>query len=120
MNTDRILALADLIEKQPLTDSIAADGFYMGSYTHECGTPSCIAGWAAWESLGRPAHMKLNDEWGVSDLAAEFLGISDEQRRSLFLMSNSNRSYHGVSPTEAAAVIRRFAATGEVDWSVQP
>lgn len=52
MNTDRILALADLIESLPHTSTGAKDGFCMSSYTHNCNTPSCIAGWAAFEAKG--------------------------------------------------------------------
>lgn len=104
--------LANLIEKLPFTDEDAKDGFSMTNYNHSCGTPSCIAGWAAWEANNR--HSVRNGE--VSSLALEHLEISQDIGEELFYPHGY--SYNRQSPQKAAAVLRHLAATGEVDWDI--
>lgn len=124
MRTDRILALADLIEKQPHTNDDDAEGFTMGVYFHNCGTPSCIAGWAMAmefndysEKLRRKAEKSFGDACGPFEdrIPGNFLGITPRQEGELF--APRNRS--DITPTQAAATLRRLAETGEVKWEVE-
>lgn len=112
MNIDRINALADLIEQQPHTSIHAMDGFNMSGWTHTCGTPSCIAGWAR--------HMSGQTEPSAWTIGEEWLGLTETQSDELFLMTDSDISFEDVTPAHAAAVLRHLAATGTVDWSIQP
>lgn len=91
MNTDHIRQLADVIERQPHTDLNAPTGFNMCNWTHNCGTPACICGWANFVQDDDDIHL------GDVSTAREWLGIT---------------------PTHAAAVLRHLADTGKVDWSV--
>lgn len=112
MNKDRILALADLIEKQPHTSEYDPAGFTMDNWVHSCGTPACIAGWAAWQASGE--QKTINPEV-VEDSAAAFLGISYSDGRRLF---TPRAEWKAITPAIAASTLRRFAETGEVEWRV--
>lgn len=127
MNKERILALADLIEKQPHTTVEAPSGFSMENWSHDCGTPACIAGWA-WAM--EKAKMEDVDD-NASDAAQKFLGLGVLTGDSLFepdlrdtdLALNHHWENHTdlwghITPTHAAAVLRHLADTGKVDWSV--
>lgn len=115
MNKKRILALADLIEQQQHTSFSAESGFSMSSYVHECGTPSCIAGWASWLSFGKAPV--LADEILLFDRARGYLGLKEDAAKSLFLPANY-QDQDLYTPTQAAETLRHLAKTGEVDWSV--
>lgn len=112
MNKERILELADVIEKQPHTTRHSEGGFNMSCYTHECGTPSCIAGWAT-------SHWGIDaPSSGMADAAAELLGISKEAADDLFLMpAFSMHEMNRIKPSQAARTLRHLAENGEVDWS---
>lgn len=121
MNKERVLALADLIECQPHVDPLGIDpylepsGFNMNCFTHSCGTPSCIAGFAAWEYNGR----KINDSDETESKAREYLGLASYfGAKRLFFPTVSGRECASITPQEAAQVLRHLAETGEVDWSI--
>jgi hypothetical protein len=46
MNVDKIKALQAVIAVQPHTRMSDSEGFNMKDYLHDCGTPSCLAGFA--------------------------------------------------------------------------
>jgi hypothetical protein len=122
MNKERILALADLIEKQEHTGLDSKSGFNMGDFTHYCGTPACIAGWAIAMKLG-DLSCDVDKEIFISgksysSLAGEFLGIGEELHVELFFSSPGEIPLDEVSPQIAASVLRHLAETGEVDWSI--
>lgn len=116
MNTDRIRQLADIIERQPHTPITAESGFNMDNWTHDCGTPACICGWAnsvqnelngTEHRIGSPMH------------ARNWLGLTTEQGEDLFRpFGIDNLLWDSITPTHAAAVLRHLADTGKVDWSV--
>jgi hypothetical protein len=121
MNKERILALAAHIEQQPHADYSNYDatiGFNMGWTVHpSCGTPCCIAGWATWESLGRPiGAIPARCE----PLAAEYLGLDYETGHQLFYPPQEEDRYSvcysSVTPEQAASVMRELVETGEVNW----
>lgn len=102
-NIENILKLAAHIEKLPHTDLEAADGFSMTDWKHHCGTPSCIAGWAAHLS---GAHHTL-----PSEAASDWLGIRFEWAGSLYVPALM-RTLAEITPAEAAAALRKVAQAG--------
>jgi hypothetical protein len=117
VNKERILALADLIEQQPHADKEASEGFTMSSITHDCGTPACIAGWAAWEAVGRKNGDLYDFDLDIEGKARDFLGISPTKADALFYPYEF-KAYGEITPSEAAATLRRLAETGQVDWQI--
>lgn len=117
MNKERILALADLIEKQPHVDYSANFGFNMEDYRHDCGTPSCIAGWATALAHG------LNEgntpiEGSAHCTAVAFLSINSQDGMELFQPRGIHPDEWGnITPAHAAFTLRHLAETGKVDWS---
>jgi hypothetical protein len=110
VNVERILALADLIEKQPHTSFNADSGFTMEKWTHHCGTPACIAGWAEFEAKRTT---------GANVDADEYLGLSIDQAEDLFFMWDSEISLTETTPSQAATTLRHLAETGEVIWRAE-
>ena len=136
MNRENVLRLADAIE--------TSDDFTMNVYWHmwplgdsDCGTPACLAGHAA--------ALYHRDHGGYVDsrpCATTHLGVhhfSTERTAAVFLGIDGNRELQGelfrperddarhfaaadapdgITGSRAAAVLRHFAATGEVDWAV--
>lgn len=128
MKKERILALADLIERQPHTTLEENHGFYMGNWTHNCGTPSCIAGWAAYASVDGILE-NMPGYGGYHEVGMDFLGICRKQADALFepdLLSEEEKEeevdpteiWGFITPAQAAATLRRLAETGNVKWDV--
>jgi hypothetical protein len=110
MNTENIIALADLIETLPQAGFGSREGFFMGNWRHDCGTPSCIAGWAV--------HLAGIDcsRSQVADKAADWLDLYfEDEAQDLF--EPSHLPYEAITPQHAAKVLRHLAETGVVDWS---
>jgi hypothetical protein len=107
MHIERILLLADVIEKQPHTQFHARSGFNMRTYTHSCGSPSCIAGWAA-------ELFTENIEGSIFANAQAALDITDRQASNLFMVDEI--PWSDITPAHAARTLRNLAATGEVQW----
>ncbi len=115
MNVERIIALADLIEKQPHTSRDDASGFNMVNWHHTCGTPSCIAGWAVAMLRGDTLGTK-KIPLGAGNDAADYLGLTNRQSTDLFYPQLDD--WEGITPEDAAHTLRKLAHTGEVEWSV--
>lgn len=127
MNKERILALADTIEKAAnvvptryTNDKlIPLDSFDMGTF--KCGTAGCICGWALQvydpgrigEIMDNPGPFDRAQEW--VEAGAEVLGISVDQGHVLFMPEDYIMDY--VTAHDAAQALRHLAATGEVNWS---
>lgn len=125
MNKERILALADLIETKPFShekydwenfNPAKVNGFNMEFYRYDCGTPSCIAGWAASASLGHPEVLP-GDLW-ASKAAANWLELDHEwAKRNVFepcgpleeLHPSMANDFTQITPKMAAGVLRRLA-----------
>ena len=111
----RILTLAKLIKAQPHTHYEAEAGFSMASLTHVCGTPSCIAGWAAY--LATDGERIHPDD--IERVAREYLGITMDGASELFFplaAAPSRDSYIlDLKPKEAHDLLIHLAETGEVD-----
>ena len=115
MNVERILQLADIIEVQPHVEVGADEGFNMAGWKHPCGTPSCIAGWAAKMSG------EYDEDTGLGNMTAKLarewmdLGIvqSDRLFTPILIPPLSN-----ITPSQAAKTLRHLAHTGEVKWEL--
>jgi hypothetical protein len=126
MNVDRILRVADAIEKHEIKDL----GFNMGSYYsmleedksgYGCGTTACIGGWAM--ALAYPGNY-LERPWSrdksgapvfTNEAAAEWLGLDDERATELMLQDGV---IIDATAAEAVRTLRHLAATGEVNWNL--
>ena len=131
MNKARILELADKIDGLPSLSWDDSDRLYrgrhafnMGSAKHDCGTPACIAGWAAHMYCGGETRGEWDDDL---DDAEEALGLTHDQGTELFVpVVKSVAHYRAKNPGDpgfvtsehAAAVLRNLAETGEIDWTV--
>lgn len=108
MNTERILHIADLIEK------LEPQQFDMNEWANSCGTVACIAGWT---------YLTYADEvipGSAGTVAAEILGLDEEVANSLFVPTDEDgldAMYEDITPAHAAQTLRKLAETGEVDWS---
>ncbi|APH74136.1 hypothetical protein [Aquibium oceanicum] len=148
MNTTAITALANLLTNIP---SKYDTGFNMEWYSvetepnpevkenvgHQCGTVSCIAGWAAqflnFDGTLRDTPRKesqMVEEFGIDHptyapepiVAAKLLGLDELDAETLFEPMNYGPAIHlewdEVTPRQAAKVLRHLAKTGEVEWEV--
>lgn len=118
MNTERILALADHIEKLPHYNDVSVNvpHFSMTRYFNECGTPSCIAGHAV-----NMFTDKKSDELPASlvfEVAAEALELDWDIADKLFTpnVRDAGKYWPMIAPKEAAHTLRHLASTGEVKW----
>ncbi len=119
MNVENILKVADAIEQHSIPDL----GFNMRRWRdragasspdlsgHGCGTVACIGGTA--------------EAMFPKKLAEDALGLTHEQSKALFFAVDgtgnrviSDEEFGSITPSQAAAVLRHLAATGEVDWSI--
>jgi hypothetical protein len=103
-SAERCEILAQVIEQQPHTTPDAADGFNMARLRHICGTPCCIAGFAA-EMLTRTDGNPITD----------FIGCSAGEGIRLFYgnfpsaanpLSKPEEYMLYITPIEAAAALR--------------
>lgn len=111
MNKERVLHLADYIEKLPKVSKENPTGFTMMDFTHNCGAPACIAGWAAYLA-------DTTDEIDVFRCGAEYLELSKREAYQLFTMDNTEIPLSSVTPEQAAKVLRHLAETDEVNWDI--
>lgn len=134
MNKERILAVADAIERHTIPDL----GFNMSTFHdsglrdmsgHGCGTVACIAGWVVALHHG-PGSM--TDEGQVTptgrdidDEAAALLELTPTGLDGLagelfyaFRRSDRFMTLSDITPDRAVRTLRHLAATGEVDWDL--
>ena len=138
LNVNRLREFADFIEELPTGQfdmGLWGEGTAMDAVTHirefgevpECGTPACIAGWAAVLYAGdviADSVATLGAVHGLPDAAAAALGLTGTTTRppagprtlahELFLpvVIPPTMTQH-----DAARVLRRLADSGRVDWT---
>ena len=88
MNVDRILQLADVIEKQLNRTFDAPAGFSMETVRHSCGTPSCIIGFTCDYFV---EEVTLKTPSLRSTVARKVLGLSYRQADVLFYTRERER-----------------------------
>lgn len=111
-------------------------GFNMNSVVHECGTPSCIAGYAKAllrsDELGnsRVSLVKIRGHGAYQIESDPILeNIFGEDSNDLFfpqidvekykvegIDEDCSIEYHKVTPRDAVQVLRHFVKTEEIDW----
>ena len=136
MNTERILAIADMIEQH----TIPWLGFNMGPFFvpaaerddegyheapdrsgHNCGTVACIAGHAIVLKNNIMNEPKRTEELGSDFLseAAAYLGLDyPGNAQELFFAEGSGQYRDNIGAEQAVRTLRHLAATGTVDWTV--
>ena len=119
MNVENLKKVRDAIAQNPTT-------YDQRWYAHECGTPACIAGWAAslslrdgetlnWGGIKRPDGRYANPH----TRAQQWLGLSPHDAGRMFdehpVLSGGE---FRVDPTvqEALAMLDRAIETGKVVW----
>lgn len=122
MNTGHILNVRDAIEMRPQTDNIMC-GFAQYESTN-CGTPSCVAGTAAYlagcDPVKNPSSVFLS-------VAAEYLGfeIDSPEMNELCWPDEPTTGFsytayvgmaHYISKERVVACLTCLATTGKVDW----
>jgi hypothetical protein len=108
-SAERCEILAQVIEQQPHTTPDSADGFSMVRQQHACGTPCCIAGFAA-EMLTEVAGNPIRRFVGCT--VREGLDLYYGNFATAAISSeNSMVDYLSqITPAEAAAALRALAA----------
>lgn len=137
MNTERLSAVADAIERgSPATSNL---GFNMRDFAahvdaqHKdytgraptCGTVACIAGWAASlaaQSPVTPQNRYSSGATGIFNTARNYLGLTEEEADSLFYVIEmggyaDDAILTQITSAQAVAVLRHAAATGTIDWA---
>lgn len=120
IKTQRLLDLADFIEELAFDPESNANDqiqaplvFNMEDWHAEnsCGTSACIAGWAVarFGTPGQIADMKADADSVIYN-ARELLGLLPGTAEDLFTGQFSENELHQITPTEAAAELRRLAA----------
>lgn len=104
MNKENLLRVAEAIERAP------DEAFDMSDYGHGCGTPACIAGFAAQIAGENPPHY-------VESFAREVLDLTYRESEVLFCGQVSVSLLEGVSRFDAVALLRNAAKTGKIDWA---
>lgn len=114
----------------------AKSGFNMNSVVHECGTPSCIAGYAKALVLAdevdsnRVSLQKILGKYAYNiDGDPVLERIFGRESESLFFPSvdtdkyivrangeEQSIEYHKITPKDAVQVLRHFVKTEEIDW----
>ena len=112
---ERLRKLADLVEKSKTFDQAVV--------FHACGTPADVAGHVvAWllPKVSAQCAGRIGTSEYVIHHAQKLLELSDKQAEALFdghpYLDDDPRGTSPATSEEAAAVLRRLADTGEVDW----
>ena len=130
MNKERLAMVRDAIAANP-------DGYDQVAWLHSCGTPSCVAGWAAYLSLEEDetlcivtrdqkayAHVmrgSLMGEYAIVDdvrvRAVNWLELNASQSDGMFMpFPFGEDGVRSPSPNEAVAMLGHAIETGEVLW----
>ena len=128
MNAENLKQVRDVIASNP-------DQYDQGFYTHRCGTPACIAGWAASLSL-KPGEMLIASSVAtegvgvflnsIHNRARMWLGLSPHDAGRMFnadpLVRCDGGDYYHDKPTvlEALAMLDHAIEAGEVVWKELP
>ena len=124
MNVERLKQVRDVIASSP-------DQYDQGIFAHECGTPACIAGWAAslslksgetltWACVATGVRSDRVDT--IPNRAAMWLDLTGDESDDMFDSTPLLVRYGGWGshrePTvqEALAMLDHAIETGEVVW----
>ena len=131
------LEVADILEKDAdfvpwqhsLFDETKPEGpcFTMESVQYKCGAPACLAGWILHRAYENGMlESKLKELGNPVDVAQYILGITDDEALDLFQPVKERNGYwydedepdsqYFITPKHAAACLRHFTETLEVNW----
>lgn len=121
MNTERMLLLADAIDKGPI------DGtrFNMESFYNSRTATACIAGMAVIYFRGKDALQEIHNNNAenlslrneiIREAAREELGLTESQAEGLFRGKDDPIRLSAVPKDVAVAVLRRFVKVGTINW----
>lgn len=121
LNHEHIQSLIDILK---VTSNDRDTGFDMSRYVHnydtKCQTPSCMAGWAIWDSEGRPEYIKTL-WYNCFSTGRNWLGLSGVQAHALFVpwetVSAEPYDTSDIRTDQAIKVLEHLLETGEVDWA---
>jgi hypothetical protein len=118
MNKNRLLLLADVIERGKAPEAhpdltFDMGQFWVGGVGAGCGTTACIAGWAVVEFA---RDEKLIRAPKMADKAQKLLGLDAAQAHELFYAVGRDVAMWNITPKHAAFTLRNLAETGVVDW----
>lgn len=121
MNRGNVQKLLDWLEAGAPERTFNMDVWIddLGDKPNWCGTTCCMAGWCSqqvqtieeyWSDLYRSA----------SDVATEWLGLTDADAYRLFraISSNGQLPLRNITAAQAAIVVRNLLETGEVNWDL--
>lgn len=93
-------------------------GIDMSLYRHNCGSPSCICGWAYHLSAGAafPELAKVRDLAGHQEVNCALGERLPNEVQKLFGLSGS-LCLDGATPETAAIALRTYLSTGEARWA---
>ncbi len=124
MNKSKLLRLANVIEKQPVSNGKEGFGMDRVYYLDWGDAPSSILGWTLHlEGCDFEDDLAYEDMW--DEKAAGILEINEHDAERLFWLkfSTDGYNYHSprpsnffITPKHAAETIRHFVETGEVNW----
>ena len=125
MNSENLKQVRDAIASNPAQ-------YDQGIYAHDCGTPACIAGWAAHLSLKPDEALRLSIIQGrtrpidtIHNRAREWLDLPLSDANDMFepapvLRKEDARGYTKPTLPEALAMLDRAIETGKVVWKELP
>ena len=123
MNKENVLKLADHIENLKAEDESyegRKQAFNMNFYEFKNGMPAALVSHVVWLDSGdkdKP-YSRLDRPWAnFYDIAGRWLGIHFSHQEIEQLLDPEDKE--SITPTHAASVLRNYAETGSVDWSVK-
>jgi hypothetical protein len=111
---DALIAVLGMLERGEIRDG--EDGFDMSVFKHECGTPSCICGWAHFVSNGLAfpeVRQPLMQQWKS---ARELNSRLPKGALELFDIGARLGVVAFAKASEAAIALRSYLTTGEARW----
>lgn len=125
MNKENIKKLIETLKGVKYTSDYvyAKSGFNMEVYSHECGTPSCMAGYAASEAIGYKNYKIITEDQGNGDfshpLAQNWLGLTEDQALILFLPNESDDwNMFDIKPKHAIKALEIILKEGKVKSNI--
>lgn len=132
MNTERILRLADTIERfgdEHFTMSLVSNPHFERYGPTFCGSVACVCGWAGWLKV-QETGQALDGPPSFSEVS-EWLGFSADPTPQFFRRyplaielftpygwrENYDANGRPYTAKRAATVLRHLAATGQVNWN---
>lgn len=114
MNVDNIKLLIERLNNVRNIDdphSTKPNGFNMNYIKYNCGTPACIAGWAAWYQLGKPEV--LGDGVRAEQRAAEWLGIRLDWAMEHLFYPKWWVTWEAIRPSDAVEALTNIMEAGD-------